>query len=703
MTLSQLKAQVTLPHLEQINYVSGGLQTQTGWTSLNSGDDLAITTGNLSYNCLPASVGNKVTFDGGGIDAGKLFTQQTSGTVYYSFLLNVSSLGGINTNGGYFTGFAEGSASTIFGATVWTKNDGAGGYNIGINPRTTAANTVWSGSNTIGTTYLVVISYQMITGSTNDIVKMWINPALGTSEPAALLTGTNTGTDLANLNRILIRQDNTSSTPFVQMDEIRIGTTWADVTPNNAPTISTFSPSSGYNGTTITINGTNLTSASAVTVGGTAASIVTNTATEITAKVGAGTTGTVAVSTTCGTATSGANFTYNGYITTTTGNWNTASTWLGNSVPPANADVTIANDAILDIAATVGSATFTGGKLSLGANNLTATTVTGASATSYVVTDGSGTLTIKNTGTTATTFPVGPSSTLYHPATITNSGSNGDFSVAVSSTDLPCTAPANSVKANWSITTTSPMPNCAITLDYTGAAVGGSYTLSASKVTHCTGVTPDYNGSVTGTVASGSGFTSFSPFGVATDLAVLPVSFNNIKATQQGSTVNVEWTNLTEKDIKNYSIERSADGRNFVIIGNHAAAKNNDSKASYNFVDASPLALNYYRINATSLNGSIKYSAIVKVDNKAANAGVSIYPNPVVDGNLVLQTAKLATGNYTFKIVNAFGQVLQTQKIALSSNSSTQTISLNNSISSGKYTLVLVGENVSINKSFLVK
>lgn len=223
--------QAALPHLDPINYTVGiSLQSQSGWTTLNSGDDLLITSGSLSYSGLAASTGNKVTFDGAGIDAAKLFTQQTSGTVYYSFLLNVSSLGSLATTGGYLTGLNEGT-TTNFGATVWTRKNGSG-YDIGINPRTTAGNTVWTSSaQTVGTTVLVVISYQIVSGAANDVVKLWINPTPGGTEPAATLSATNTGTDLLNLNRILIRQDAAATTPFVEMDELRIGTTWASVTP----------------------------------------------------------------------------------------------------------------------------------------------------------------------------------------------------------------------------------------------------------------------------------------------------------------------------------------------------------------------------------------------------------------------------------------------------------------------------------------
>jgi uncharacterized delta-60 repeat protein len=69
------------------------------------------------------------------------------------------------------------------------------------------------------------------------------------------------------------------------------------------PTTSSLTPSGGLVGTTVTITGTNLDNASSVTVNGTAASIVSNTNTQLVVTVGVGsTTGTVVVTTPGGTA-----------------------------------------------------------------------------------------------------------------------------------------------------------------------------------------------------------------------------------------------------------------------------------------------------------------------------------------------------------------------------------------------------------------
>ncbi len=81
-----------------------------------------------------------------------------------------------------------------------------------------------------------------------------------------------------------------------------------------APTITSLGTANGCVGSSITINGTNLTGATAanVQIGGTAVSSITsNSGTVLVAVIGAGTTGTVSVTTAGGTATSAATFTVN--------------------------------------------------------------------------------------------------------------------------------------------------------------------------------------------------------------------------------------------------------------------------------------------------------------------------------------------------------------------------------------------------------
>ncbi|RYD90080.1 MAG: hypothetical protein EOP50_16555, partial [Sphingobacteriales bacterium] len=105
-------------------------QSSSVWAILNNGNDsILVTPGSLSYPGLAASTGNKISFDGQGVDAYRqLATNQTS-TVYASFLLNVSDLGTLSTTGGYFFGLTPGTTSSTIGTSVWTRK-ATTGYNI---------------------------------------------------------------------------------------------------------------------------------------------------------------------------------------------------------------------------------------------------------------------------------------------------------------------------------------------------------------------------------------------------------------------------------------------------------------------------------------------------------------------------------------------------------------------------------------------
>ncbi|AWA28971.1 hypothetical protein HYN48_02085 [Flavobacterium magnum] len=229
-------AGVTLPYTNNFAYPAGAaLSTQQDWT-VQSGttDEILVAAGNLDYTGI-ASVGNSIAFDGTGIDNAVTFDTQNSGTVYYSFLLNVASMTGVtDANGGYFAGL--GSSNTSFGATLWTKAVDDTNYNLGLEVRTAnAANTSWSGNYATGETLFVVVGYTFGDAATasDDTASLWINPAVGGAQTAATVSDSHTGADLASINRFFFRQDSATETPALNIDALRIGTTWESVTESN--------------------------------------------------------------------------------------------------------------------------------------------------------------------------------------------------------------------------------------------------------------------------------------------------------------------------------------------------------------------------------------------------------------------------------------------------------------------------------------
>ncbi|OFY37460.1 MAG: hypothetical protein A2275_01280 [Bacteroidetes bacterium RIFOXYA12_FULL_35_11] len=255
MLLTSAKAQVTLPAYEAFNYTVGDSLPPATWSGLNSGDQILIASGNLSYPGFATPAGNKISFAGGGRDYFYGFTTQYSGTVYFSFIMDVTALGTLDATGGYFFGVCD--SATNFGATIWAKLNGTG-YNIGINSRTTLANAQWGTTvYDINTPVLIVGAYEIVSGAANDIVKLWVNPAsgsFGTTAPTPDITYTNTGTDLISLSRVFVRQDSNNETPNIDFDEMRVATNWASVTPAGIAVIpvTSITVTGAGNATTIT-------------------------------------------------------------------------------------------------------------------------------------------------------------------------------------------------------------------------------------------------------------------------------------------------------------------------------------------------------------------------------------------------------------------------------------------------------------------
>jgi len=171
---------------------------------------------------------------------------------------------------------------------------------------------------------------------------------------------------------------------------------------------------------------------------------------------------------------------------------------------------------------------------------------------------------------------------------------------------------------------------------------------------------------------------------------IVPVTYSSIKAWQQNGNIDLEWKVENELNIKNYTIERSSDGRTFNSI---ATIKSNVNTSSdiYDWTDANAISgQSFYRVHSTGINGSVQYSKVVKINITTNNSLMTLYPNPVKDGIINLQLTNMPKGIYQLRMLNSSGQSVVTKLINHSGGSSFQTISFNKNISKGFYELQII-------------
>jgi hypothetical protein len=230
------------------------------------------------------------------------------------------------------------------------------------------------------------------------------------------------------------------------------------------------------------------------------------------------------------------------------------------------------------------------------------------------------------------------------------------------------------------------------------------YGTTADALTKVIKITDAGVASAAATLATAATNRAFRGIAFVPTAVVLPVQFSNVTAQQINNTIKVNWSNLTEANVANYTVERSADGISFKSIATITAAKNNGSNADYSYVDSLPInGNNFYRIHANELDGKILYTAIVKVIIKNDDTKVSVYPNPVIGNQLTFQVSTLPKGNYSIRVINNIGQQLYNFSVIHKGAAFSITLQLPIGIKTGLYKLQLVGDGINKTGSFVVQ
>ena len=176
--------------------------------------------------------------------------------------------------------------------------------------------------------------------------------------------------------------------------------------------------------------------------------------------------------------------------------------------------------------------------------------------------------------------------------------------------------------------------------------------------------------------------------------APLPLTWLSFTATVQNNSQSLlQWSTANEQNTKDFYIQHSADGINWVTIGSLPAAGNSNSTRHYTYVHASPVkGLNYYRIKQTDIDSRYRYSPVRMLSFTRALQPFTIIGNPITNNVLTIQV-NMAT---SLAFYTADGKLLWQEQV----NAGTRSIDIS-SYAKGTYFLktITTTQTVVIHKA----
>ncbi|MFH1196119.1 MAG: T9SS type A sorting domain-containing protein [bacterium] len=216
---------------ENFDYSLGTLTTvaSSTWSENPTGStDIQVIDGNLSFTDYPSSNSGRMIYLNGGASSrsgvSTIFTDVSGNgnSIYASILVNVTSTSDMSTTADYFANF-DGSSTRCFLYVKLGSNSTK--FQIGIAKSSSSSLTYYSSELDINTTYLIVISYSFLTGSDNDICRLWVNPSLAGIEPIPDVSITSGADASGTLSIFGFKQKALSGD--MNVDGLRLATSWS--------------------------------------------------------------------------------------------------------------------------------------------------------------------------------------------------------------------------------------------------------------------------------------------------------------------------------------------------------------------------------------------------------------------------------------------------------------------------------------------
>ena len=221
------------------------------------------------------------------------------------------------------------------------------------------------------------------------------------------------------------------------------------------------------------------------------------------------------------------------------------------------------------------------------------------------------------------------------------------------------------------------------------AATGQLYVVDRTKLTP-----GNYSVTVTTTDVNGGTNTVLQSFSIGNN--PLPVELTDFVVKAAKMDALLTWSTASEKNNDHFEVERSFDGRTFVVVGQVAGHGSTSQAHDYRLTDfgvgARYQGTVYYRLKQVDTDSTTQRSPIRTVAFTAeVVAAVALYPNPAA-ATTTLDLSTLPAGAYQVTLLDMTGRSVLTTNALAGGQPHTLTV---DSLPAGSYVVLVRGANAT--------
>lgn len=184
---------------------------------------------------------------------------------------------------------------------------------------------------------------------------------------------------------------------------------------------------------------------------------------------------------------------------------------------------------------------------------------------------------------------------------------------------------------------------------------------------------------------------------------VLPIELTDFSAQLNLGTVSLEWVTQTERNNRNFAVERSTDGQVWEKVTDVPGAGNSHQMRRYQALDRDPVSgVSYYRLRQTDFDGRESFSEVERISTTQQFQLHALYPVPTAGQPEIFANFSIEhEASLQLRVMDLMGRELYAAANIWDAGNHQWSVPVNE-LAAGSYRLLITGQDVRIAKQFVV-